>query len=54
MSTVGTIPGFVGVSLTGYILEKTHKWSVVFYVTSALNIIGGLFYLGYGSAEAIV
>ncbi|BHF76877.1 hypothetical protein SprV_0501997700 [Sparganum proliferum] len=31
MSTIGTIPGFTGVYLTGYILQHWRSWSAVFH-----------------------
>uniref|UniRef100_A0A183B5L7 MFS domain-containing protein n=1 Tax=Echinostoma caproni TaxID=27848 RepID=A0A183B5L7_9TREM len=54
MATVGTIPGFFGVYLAGYLLDLTHQWSVVFVLTSVLSLIGWVAYTCYGSAEQIL
>ncbi|KAA0198849.1 Solute carrier family 17 member 9 [Fasciolopsis buskii] len=54
MATVGTIPGFLGVYLAGYLLDVTHQWSVVFFSTSVFSLIGWIAYTLYGSAEPIL
>ncbi|VDN98343.1 unnamed protein product [Rodentolepis nana] len=54
MSTVGTIPGFTGVYLTGYILSKWHNWSTVFHCAVFGNLVGWMFYVIFGSSKSIV
>ncbi|THD22057.1 MFS transporter ACS family solute carrier family 17 [Fasciola hepatica] len=54
MATVGTIPGFLGVYLAGYLLDVTHRWSVVFFSTSALSLVGWVAYTWHGSGEPIL
>lgn len=53
MATVGTIPGFVGVYMAGYVLETTGQWPVVFVLTATLNLIGWTAYTIYGSSASL-
>ena len=50
-NTAGTIPGIVGVYVTGMILEATGSWALVFQVTASVTLFGMIFYLLFGSAE---
>ncbi|KER28671.1 hypothetical protein T265_04543 [Opisthorchis viverrini] len=54
MATVGTLPGFFGVYLAGYLLEITHRWSPVFSLTALINVIGWLVYSRYGSSKPLI
>jgi uncharacterized membrane protein YdjX (TVP38/TMEM64 family) len=50
-NTAGTIPGIVGVYVTGMILEATGSWALVFQVTASVTVFGMFFYLFFGSAK---
>lgn len=50
-NTAGTIPGIVAVMVTGYILETTGSWDLVWQTTAGVTIAGGLFYLIFASGE---
>ena len=54
MNSAGAFAGFLGVYLTGYILETTGKWSSVFALTSGSALVGFLSYQFFGSGERIV
>ncbi|XP_015515629.1 voltage-gated purine nucleotide uniporter SLC17A9 [Neodiprion pinetum] len=54
MNTVGAIPGFLGVYVAGHLLEITHNWSIVFVITSIVNVLGCIVYLLFGSGNAII
>ncbi|XP_012255342.2 solute carrier family 17 member 9 [Athalia rosae] len=54
MNTVGAIPGFLGVYMAGHILELTHSWSMVFVITSMINVLGCITYLSFGSGNAMI
>lgn len=54
MNTIGAVPGFLSVYLTGYILEVTQSWSVVLNSAAAVNFVGLLLFVVFGSAESIV
>lgn len=53
MNTVGSIPGFLGVYLAGHILELWN-WQMVFNTAAAINLIGWIIFLVFGSAEPVV
>lgn len=50
-NTAGTIPGIVGVFITGLILEATNSWAMVFQVTAGVTLFGMVFYLIFASGE---
>ena len=50
-NTAGTIPGIVGVAVTGLILEYTGSWDLVFQVTAGVTLFGMVFYLHFASGE---
>lgn len=54
MNSAGAFAGFVGVYVTGHILETTGQWSSVFALTSASAFVGFLSYQIFGSGERIV
>ena len=50
-NTAGTIPGIVGVAISGYILDVTNSWLLVFQVAAGVYLFGMLFYLRFASGE---
>lgn len=54
MNTVGALPGFIGVSFAGYILETTKSWAIVFNQTGILCFFGYLIYFIFGTGKKIV
>ncbi|MFZ1742268.1 MAG: ACS family MFS transporter [Pontixanthobacter sp.] len=50
-NTAGTIPGIVGVLVSGWILETTGSWALVFQVAATVAAFGLIFYLIFGSGE---
>lgn len=50
-NTAGTIPGIVGVYVSGMILDATGSWEMVFNVTAAVTLFGMFFYLFFASGE---
>ncbi|MBF6571562.1 MAG: ACS family MFS transporter [Candidatus Binataceae bacterium] len=50
-NTFATIPGIVGVALTGYILEKTNSFAAMFYLTAIVYCLGMVCYLKLGSGD---
>ncbi len=50
-NTAGTIPGIFGVAITGYILESTGSWDMVWGVTAGVTLIGMVVYLLLASGE---
>lgn len=54
MNTVGALPGFIGVSFAGYILETTKSWAIVFNQTGVLCFFGYIVYFIFGTAKQII
>lgn len=54
MNTIGALPGFVGVSLAGYILETTKSWAIVFNQTAGFCFFGYIVYFLFGTGKQIV
>lgn len=52
-NTVATIPGIVGVYVSGLILQWTGSWTLVFQVTAGVTLFGLVFYLLFASSEKI-
>jgi len=50
-NTAGTLPGVIGVFVSGLILEWTGSWVLVFQVAAAINIFGLVFYLIFARSE---
>lgn len=54
MNTIGALPGFIGVSFAGYILETTKSWAIVFNQTGIFCFFGYIIYFIFGTAKKIV
>ena len=52
-NTVATIPGIVGVYVSGMILEATGSWVLVFQTAAGVLTFGLLFYLMFASAKKL-
>jgi MFS family permease len=50
-NTAGTLPGIIGVYVTGLILELTGSWALVFQVTAGVALVGMVVYLLFASGE---
>lgn len=50
-NTFGTIPGIIGVTVSGFILEATGSWALVFQVAAGVTLFGLIFYLIFASGE---
>lgn len=46
--------GFVGVYMVGYMVEVSQSWSLVFYLTALLNVLGCISFLTFGRGHPIV
>ena len=53
-NTAGTIPGIIGVALTGILVDQTGSYASAFYVTAAVYFIGLAVYLVYGTGKKII
>ncbi len=50
-NTFATIPGIIGVTVSGFILEATGSWALVFQVAGAVTVFGLVIYLLFASGE---
>ena len=52
-NTIATIPGIVGVALSGAILDATGSWTLVFGIAGAFSVIGLIAFAALASGEVI-
>jgi ACS family sodium-dependent inorganic phosphate cotransporter len=50
-NTAGTIPGIIGVFISGLVLELTGSWALVFQIAAGVTLVGLTFYLSFASGE---
>lgn len=53
-NTVGTIPGVVGVALTGFLIDVTGTYNSVFVMVAGVNIAGAVIWALFSSGERLV
>ncbi len=52
-NTAGTVPGIIGVYVSGLILELTGSWVIVFQVASAITVFGLIFFLLFATGKKL-
>jgi ACS family sodium-dependent inorganic phosphate cotransporter len=52
-NTFATIPGIVGVYVSGLILSSTNSWAIVFSTAGVVTVFGWAFYLIFGSCKRL-
>lgn len=53
-NTAGTLPGIVGVVATGYILDVTGSWAIVFGTAAAVYLVGLAVWLLFATGERVI
>jgi ACS family sodium-dependent inorganic phosphate cotransporter len=53
-NTGGTIPGIIGVAVTGFLIDRTHSYDMPFVLTAVVGFIGALVYWRFASGERLV
>lgn len=53
-NTAGTLPGVIGVIVTGWIVDHTGGFSAAFQLTAVVNIIGALIWLKWSTGERVI
>jgi len=48
---VATVPGIVGVAVTGWLVQRTGAYSAPFFLTAAVGVAGALVFLKFGSGR---
>jgi ACS family sodium-dependent inorganic phosphate cotransporter len=52
-NTVGTIPGILAPAITGFIIQFTGSWDLVFYLAAGISAIGVLVWLLFATGERV-
>jgi ACS family sodium-dependent inorganic phosphate cotransporter len=52
-NTAGTMPGVIGVTVTGYILDATGSWALVFGIAAGLYLAGTVVWLIFAKGEPL-
>jgi ACS family sodium-dependent inorganic phosphate cotransporter len=50
-NTAGTLPGIIGVLISGWIVQTTGSWVAVFQLAAAVKIFGLLYFLAFAKGE---
>jgi ACS family sodium-dependent inorganic phosphate cotransporter len=50
-NTFATVPGIIGVAVTGWLVDRTGAYSAPFVVTAAVAVAGALVFLRFGSGR---
>lgn len=53
-NTAAAVPGIVGVALTGYLLDKTGSWKIVFGIAIGFYLLGTLVYNLFATGERVL
>ncbi len=53
-NTAGTIPGIIGVTVSGLILQQTGSWALVFGVAAGVTLFGLAFFLLFASGKKLI
>ena len=53
-NTFGTVPGVIGVAVTGWLVELTGTYVAAFALTACVHIIGALAWLIFGTARKVI
>lgn len=53
-NTAGTIPGIIGVALTGFLVDRTGSYASAFYVTAGIYFCGLAYYLIFGTGKKVI
>lgn len=53
-NTAGTVPGIVGVAVTGWLVERTGSYTAPFIVTAIVAAAGAAVFLKFGSGDKLI
>jgi ACS family sodium-dependent inorganic phosphate cotransporter len=53
-NTFGTIPGIIGVAVTGWLIDVTGTYSAAFVLTAIVSAVGALLFGFFANARPIV
>jgi ACS family sodium-dependent inorganic phosphate cotransporter len=50
-NTAGTLPGIIGVTVTGWLIDRTGSYNAPFFLTAAVGLVGVVVYALFASGE---
>jgi MFS transporter, ACS family, solute carrier family 17 (sodium-dependent inorganic phosphate cotransporter), other len=50
-NTAGTLPGIIGVTITGWLIDRTGSFNAPFFLTAAVGLVGAVVYFFFASGE---
>lgn len=53
-NTFATIPGIVGVAITGFLLDLTHSYTSTFLLAAGVAMVGAVTWLAWGTGERVI
>jgi MFS transporter, ACS family, solute carrier family 17 (sodium-dependent inorganic phosphate cotransporter), other len=53
-NTVATIPGIIGVIVTGWLVDVTGTYTTAFVLAAAVNVFGAMVWLAYATTQPVV
>lgn len=53
-NTAGTVPGIIGVAITGWLVDATGDYGSAFVLCASVNIFGALVWLMFSTAERVI
>lgn len=53
-NTAGTVPGVVGIALTGWLVDVTGTYTTAFALAAGVNIFGAVVWLLFGTAKKVI
>ena len=52
-NTIGTIPGILAPAITGFIVQFTGSWELVFYLAAGISAVGEVIWLLFATGEQV-
>ena len=53
-NTFGTIPGIIGVAITGWLVQTTGTYDSAFLLAAAVNIFGAVIWVSFATGEKVI
>ena len=53
-NTAGTIPGIIGVAVTGWLVDTTGTYVSAFALAAAVNLIGAIVWVAFGTSRRVI
>ncbi len=53
-NTIATIPGIVGVSITGWLVDVTQSYAAAFVLAASISLLGSLTFCAFGTGRRLV